>query len=793
MASNFLLLTGEAIAEGLDLTSGDKEQFLKLNRHQCKCVAWKMSESREVLQVLEPAVGYVVRCEAALKELYRVVTNALSLIKDCRFAPAPTKDDRKRLFTSLFSKLDCSKPSLSKDDHHESWLRAAITQRSYERSEDFAQICYDLQWCTSIVSICCLQSAATLQDPILVPEDCDGRLGAVDLFKLQRAANQDRDDLRSNLEPLKQGHVCDGSCELSQTDSSLAAHLLERLNSKPTPTTTEILTSSLWKVDAQDLPDGKVLAGGSFAIVLETEWLGQKHAKKVFFGTQEGSFKTESEVLAGLSHPHLLRIVGSSVNRREKNCALIMELMQGDLFNFLEDITVPLSILTALDLMLQVARGLKYLHSRRIVHRDLKSKNILVASLTGAPELEPCRNAKLADFGLSKPKNSSTAYSRQTLNVGTRKWMAPEIFKIPQDEIDNGSMEPPDPRAHPFKADVYSFAIVCSEILTQKEPFPGVPLSDLLKHIRDGRRPDLPNGCPRRLASLIKRCWQLEPRRRPDFPEICRELRYIKGLLLTGFDATGDERKDREVGILPSPTWPTKIYPVHQLYPDPELRNLDHRHDLTLIFFHGFSNGTDAWEKTWIERGDPFVCWPRNWLHKHEEGGGLGGDILVLSISFDGNPGGAHESVEDIGKNLLQSLVNNSKWNFHQDSQQIVLVGHSFGGLVIKSLMVEVDKAIKERTRSAIEKNKQARCKSFQVNVKGIMFYAVPHIGADKNFKTYLTDCNNIPFLRNSKRLTGLMRSVDAFNRQMVELSTDFEYSVPTDINLYAIVEGQQV
>ncbi len=526
MASSFFLLAGEAIAEGLDLTSGDNEQFLKLNRHQCKYVAQKMSESREVLQLLQPAVGYVVRCEAALKELCRVVTNALSLIKDCRFEPSLKKDDR-------------SEPSTSNEDHHESWLRAAITQRSYERSEDFAEICYDLQWCTSIVSIGCLQSAATLQHAILVPEDCDGRLGAVDLFKLQRAAIQDLEDLRSNLEPLKRGHVCDDSCELSQTDSSLAAHLLQRLNSKPTPTPTEILTSSLWKVDAQDLPDGKFLGGGSFGTVMETEWLGQKHAKKVFGDASQGSFKMESEILAGLSHPHLLRIVGSSANGRGKlKYALVMELMQEDLSEFLKRTTVPLSILTALDLMLQVARGLKYLHSRRIVHRDLKSANILVAPLTAAPELEyssePCLNAKLADFGLSKTKHSSTRYSRQTLNVGTRKWMAPEVFKIPQDKIDNGSMEPADPRAHPFKADVYSFAIVCSEILTKEEPFPDVPLGGLLKHIRDGGRPELPDGCPRRLASLIKRCWELEPRSRPDFPEICRELRYIKGLLLTG-------------------------------------------------------------------------------------------------------------------------------------------------------------------------------------------------------------------------------------------------------------------
>jgi serine/threonine protein kinase len=170
-----------------------------------------------------------------------------------------------------------------------------------------------------------------------------------------------------------------------------------------------------------------------------------------------------------------------------------------------------------------------------MVHRDVKSAHIVVAPLKAAPELEYSEtwlNAKLAGFGLSRTEDSIT--SRQTLDRGTRKWMAPELFGIPEDEIDNGSMERPGPRANLFKADVYSFAIVCSEILTLEQPFPDVRLADLLKHIRDGGRPELPDGCPRRLASLIKRCWELEPRSRPDFPEICRELTYIKGLLLTG-------------------------------------------------------------------------------------------------------------------------------------------------------------------------------------------------------------------------------------------------------------------
>jgi hypothetical protein len=517
MAPNFLLLTEQAIDSAKSLTSGENEQLFKLNKRQCKYVAQKLSESREVLHVLKSAVGesVVCNCEAALKELHRVATDALSLIKDyCR----------------------------------EPWLKAAITQRT---SEDFAEVCYDLQWCTSILCSISFQGtprATYSQIDISQPEGCDGRLGAFDLFRLEIAAKQDQEDLRSNLEP----HVCDASCVRSPAEPCLAAHLLRRLDNRPSALGADPMTrnspSSLWQVDPQDLPEVKHLGKGGFGDFYQTEWLGESYAKKVFHDASGHSYKAEAEILAVLCHPHVVRTVCWSRSQKKRDYSLVMDLMEEDLFDFLysdddsdddsNDVAaVPLSTDAAVDLMLQTARGLRYLHSKSIVHRDVKSKNILVKPLIDVPELEYKEGyltVKLTDFGTSRIKESVTRRSNQTRNVGTTRWMAPEVFRIPDEWIYTGAGQS-SPIAHPHKADVWSFGMVCFEILTRKVPFKVELLNQLFHRITvDGLRPIFPDECPRRLVSLIQRCWEYDPCERPDFTEICNELRYIKGLLLTG-------------------------------------------------------------------------------------------------------------------------------------------------------------------------------------------------------------------------------------------------------------------
>jgi serine/threonine protein kinase len=79
------------------------------------------------------------------------------------------------------------------------------------------------------------------------------------------------------------------------------------------------------------------------------------------------------------------------------------------------------------------------------------------------------------------------------------------------------------------KADVYSFAITCSEVLTGKPPFSNdVRRSLIRKLVREGVRPKLPVNINTKLSSLIQECWEADPEKRPTFESICAKLQEIK-------------------------------------------------------------------------------------------------------------------------------------------------------------------------------------------------------------------------------------------------------------------------
>jgi hypothetical protein len=100
------------------------------------------------------------------------------------------------------------------------------------------------------------------------------------------------------------------------------------------------------------------------------------------------------------------------------------------------------------------------------------------------------------------------------------------------------------------------------------------------------------------------------------------------------------------------------IYPVHDLNPDCTSKNPN----LTIIFFHGIVYGiNDEWKETWTTRSidgrEKCICWPQMWIPKD-----LNDNVRVLSLSYDSNVvASVHNDVTEIGKNLVQSLVINSR------------------------------------------------------------------------------------------------------------------------------------
>jgi hypothetical protein len=120
-----------------------------------------------------------------------------------------------------------------------------------------------------------------------------------------------------------------------------------------------------------------------------------------------------------------------------------------------------------------------------------------------------------------------------------------------------------------------------------------------------------------------------------------------------------------------------------------------------------------------------------------------------------------------------------------------VLIGHCFGGLVIKSLVEEARKRARlGNVRNPFDRKGKTSAEMFLKNLKGVVFYAVPHSGS-KNLISYFSRCNPITIPRVVK-LAGFMQNVQPLQVKMENLSTTFDAIVEElSINVYAFVEGK--
>ncbi|KAG0504383.1 hypothetical protein KC19_N038200 [Ceratodon purpureus] len=166
----------------------------------------------------------------------------------------------------------------------------------------------------------------------------------------------------------------------------------------------------------------------------------------------------------------------------------------------------PFSHHESIWIMICIAGGVKELHDRGVLHKDLKAANVLVTFSQGSE----IKQVDVADF------------ESAMLVQGTGFWRAPEVLeellKRPCDRNVGIWTE---------KVDAYSFAMTCYEILTGLVPFDGYGKNDW-KRVIDGERPRLPECIDLRIRELVERCWHKEPSKRPTFEDIEAELGHIR-------------------------------------------------------------------------------------------------------------------------------------------------------------------------------------------------------------------------------------------------------------------------
>jgi sterile alpha motif and leucine zipper-containing kinase AZK len=262
------------------------------------------------------------------------------------------------------------------------------------------------------------------------------------------------------------------------------------------------------RIPRSDLEVQDQLGCGSFGSVYRGIWRcdGKEQIvalKKVFM------LEKEVDILSQIRHRNIIRFFG--VSQANPDFYIVTEYAEhGCLYEYLHNDSAELPFDLILQWALQIAHGVHYLHFEApatIIHRDLKSKNIVLS--TGYSDQIIC---KLCDFGTSKDLTHS--FTRPTW-AGTAAWMSPEI--ISQKE------------GITTATDVWSYAVVLWELVSREVPYKGLTEFKIYSIItQHGERLVIPETCPQKLANLLKNCWYSNPKDRIDMKQIISELEKME-------------------------------------------------------------------------------------------------------------------------------------------------------------------------------------------------------------------------------------------------------------------------
>ncbi|RWS29228.1 tyrosine kinase receptor Cad96Ca-like protein [Leptotrombidium deliense] len=266
-----------------------------------------------------------------------------------------------------------------------------------------------------------------------------------------------------------------------------------------------------------------VLGEGNFGLVWKAKVEGINGSATVAVKTvkPESNENEWSDLLKELNimlqlgeHPNVVRLLGCCTETVPYY--LIIEFVEnGKLLSFLRDYRKPKEYYNESDVYLTTsdllsfahscAKGMEFISSYGIIHRDIAARNILV---------DKNKNCKVADFGLARciRDKDDDVYEQKTKGAMPVRWMAPESLTV---------------SVFTTKSDVWSFGILLWEIVTLgSTPYPGLGANEVIKNVSEGFIMENPNviWCSNACYNLMKDCWHNNPKKRPTFSDVKQRI-----------------------------------------------------------------------------------------------------------------------------------------------------------------------------------------------------------------------------------------------------------------------------
>ncbi|KAL2348660.1 hypothetical protein Fmac_002660 [Flemingia macrophylla] len=327
---------------------------------------------------------------------------------------------------------------------------------------------------------------------------------SLDVFVVEGWPNEETEELKGVLEKeiLKVKEQC-----LSNQGMHYAASEQYQARVEPAPRFIQIPSdgADVWEIDTNQLKYENKVGSGSFGDLYRGTYCSQDVAIKVLKPERISTdmlreFAQEVYIMRKIRHKNVVQFIGACT--RPPNLCIVTEFMsRGSLYDFLHKQRGVFKLPSLLKVAIDVSKGMNYLHQNNIIHRDLKTANLL---------MDENEVVKVADFGVARVQTQSGVMTAET---GTYRWMAPEVIEHkPYDQ----------------KADVFSFGIALWELLTGELPYSCLtPLQAAVGVVQKGLRPTIPKNTHPRLSELLQRCWQQDPTLRPNFSEIIEILQQI--------------------------------------------------------------------------------------------------------------------------------------------------------------------------------------------------------------------------------------------------------------------------